>query len=134
MTNREMLELLCRDMGEVKVSVHRLEEDVASLKEDVTVLKEDVAGLKEDVTVLKEDVAVLKEDVTVLKEDVDSIKLTQENEIRKNILTISDGHIDLNRKLDEALKVEQEKEMTILRVTILENDMRIMKNQLGITA
>ena len=106
MTNREMLELLCRDMGEVKVSVHRLEEDVASLKEDVT----------------------------VLKEDVDSIKLTQENEIRKNILTISDGHIDLNRKLDEALKVEQEKEMTILRVTILENDVRIMKSQLGIMA
>ena len=120
MTNREMLEMLCRDMGEVKVSVHNLEEDVAVLKEDVAVLKEDVA--------------VLKEDVANLKEDVESLKLTQENELRKNIMTIADGHMDLNRKLDEALKVSQERERTILRVTVLENDMRIVKNQLGITA
>ena len=106
MTNREMLEMLCRDMGEVKVSVHNLEEDVA----------------------------VLKEDAANLKEDVESLKLTQENELRKNIMTIADGHMDLNRKLDEALKVSQERERTILRVTVLENDMRIVKNQLGITA
>jgi chromosome segregation ATPase len=138
------------DVSMLKEDVSGLKEDVSMLKEDVSVLKQDVAGLKEDVSVLKEDVTVLKEDVTVLKSDVailkdkvedhDSqfisikgelrdIRLTIENEITRNIRFIAEGHLDLIRKLDAALKIEQEKEMFSIRLTSLENDVRILKQK-----
>ncbi len=150
-------QLLDDRIGPVKEDVSVLKEDVAGLKEDVSVLKEDVAGLKEDVSVLKEDVSVLKEDVAGLKEDVSVLKedvsflkekvadhdsqfdsinrelrgihLTIENELTRNIRYIAEGHLDLIRKLDEALKIEQEKEMFSIRLTSLENDVRILKQK-----
>ena len=39
--------------------------------------------------------------------------------------------MDLSRKLDEALKVENEKEMLIIRVNTLENEMRRMKDKIN---
>ncbi len=127
------------DMRELKGRVQVLEEDVSALKEDVSVLKEDVSVLKEDVSVLKEDVSVLKEDVSVLKEDVSVLKedvsgihLTLENVTNRNIRVVAEGHLDLSRKLDEALKADTERELMHLRVNVLENDMRRVKEKVGI--
>lgn len=139
MTQNEMIRAIYDDMQDLKEDVHVLKEDVHALKEDVQGLKEDVQDLKvkvevlrEDVDVLKEDVSVLKEDVSVLKENVTGIQLTLENETNRNIRVVAEGHLDLNRKLDDALKVENEKEMMHLRVNVLENDMRRVKEKVGI--
>lgn len=40
-----------------------------------------------------------------------TLQLTLENETNKGIQIIAEGHLDLSRKLDEALKIEDEKEM-----------------------
>ena len=37
------------------------------------------------------------------------LQLTLENETTRNIKLIAEGHMDLNRKLDEALKIDNEK-------------------------
>lgn len=37
---------------------------------------------------------------------ITDIQLTLENETNRNIQIIAEGHLDLSRKLDEALKVE----------------------------
>lgn len=39
----------------------------------------------------------------------EDIQLTLENETNRNIKFIAEGHLDLSRKLDDALKVENEK-------------------------
>lgn len=118
MTQNEMIKAIYNDMQD--------------LKEDVHELKEDVHELKVKVEVLREDVDVLKEDVSVLKENVTGIQLTLENETNKNIRVVAEGHLDLSRKLDDALKVENEKELMYLRVNVLENDMRRVKEKVGI--
>ena len=46
---------------------------------------------------------------------ITDIQLTLENETNRNIKIIAEGHLDLSRKLDEALKVENEKEMLLIR-------------------
>ena len=46
-----------------------------------------------------------------LKSEVKSIRLTLENETNRNIRLIAEGHLTLERKLDESLKVNQEKEL-----------------------
>ena len=103
-----------------------------TLKDDVTTLKDDVTTLKDDVTTLKDDVTTLKDNTATLNNKVTDLQLTLENETNRNIRTIAEGHLDLSRKLDDALKVENEKEMLIIRVNILENDVCKIKTKLEI--
>lgn len=90
-------------------------------------LIKDVAVLKEDMKEVKQDIVELKEDVSVLKNQVRDIQLTLENVIGPNIRLIAEGYLDLNRKLDEALKVREQEEMMLLRLNSLENEVRRMK-------
>ena len=62
-----------------------------------------------------------------LKESIKDIQLTLENGTNRKIRLIAEGHLDLSRKLDEALKVENEKEMLLIRVNSFENDIRKLK-------
>lgn len=95
-------------------------------------VKKDVSGLKEDVSGLKEDVSGLKEDVSNLEKKVTDIQLTLENETNRNIKIIAEGHLDLARKLDEAVKKGMEDELLKIQVNVLENDVRRLKEQRGV--
>ena len=66
-----------------------------------------------------------------IKNEIKSIELTLENETNRNIQIIAKGHLDLVRKLDETLKVENEKEMLLLRVNHLENELRKVKERIS---
>lgn len=66
-----------------------------------------------------------------LENDVTDIKLTLENEIRTNIMRVAEGHLDLYRKLDDAQKIDNEKEMIAIRVNILETELRRVKERLA---
>lgn len=55
--------------------------------------------------------------------------MTLENETNKNIMRVAEGHLDLCRKLDEALKIDNEKEMMAIRLTIQENELRRLKDK-----
>lgn len=79
--------------------------------------------------VAKTNEPILKE-LEKLKFDVKDIRLTLENETNKSINIIAEGHLDLSRKLDEALKVDNEKEMLMLRVVRLENEVRKLKEKI----
>lgn len=87
--------------------------------------------LDNKVTHLEEDVSGLKEDVSGLKEKTSSIQMTLENETNRNIKIIAEGHLDLSRNLHDALKVNNEKEMLIIRVNSLEDDVRRIKEKLA---
>lgn len=55
--------------------------------------------------------------------EIKKINLCIENEIRPSIMRIAEAHLDLNRKLDEALKIDQQKEKMALRLNFLEGRM-----------
>ena len=59
------------------------------------------------------------------------VELTLENETNRNIQIIAEGHLNLSRKLDDALKVENEREMLLIRLNRLENEMRLVKERLN---
>ena len=65
-----------------------------------------------------------------LGKKINDIQLTLENETNRNIRIIAEAHLDLSRKLDEALKVENEKESLIMRVNRLENEVRQIKEKM----
>ncbi len=53
-----------------------------------------------------------------------------ENETNKGIHIIAEGHQDLDRKLNQALKIEEEKEIPMLRVNYLESELCKVKSRL----
>lgn len=110
--------------------------DLEMISEIVTKVMEpvrkDIAELREDVAEIKEDITELRRDATELQKDMAGVKLTLENEVRRGINIVCDGHIDLNRKLDMALDIREERERMELRILCLENDMRRVKERIEI--
>ena len=94
-------------------------------------LQGDVRTLKEDMQTLKEDVQVLKGDVQTLKERVTNIEITLVNETNRNIQLIAEGHLNLDRKLDEALKELHPNTMYHLKVNHLDGEVTKMKRILN---
>ena len=78
----------------------------------------------------KEDIQIIESLLAPIKRDINSIQLTLENETNRNIKIIAEGHLDLSRKLDEALKIDNEKEMLLIRVNHLENELRKVKERI----
>lgn len=132
MTQEQMIQCIYNDMQEMKQDIKELRQDVEVLKQEMKEVRKDVEALKQDVEVLKQDVEVLKEETTDAKYQIKSIQLTLENVINPNISIVAENHLDLSRKLSEAIKVENEKELFVLRVNRLEDDVRILKHKVGI--
>ena len=77
-----------------------------------------------------EDLKAIESMLEPIKRDIKSIQLTLENETNRNIKIIAECHLDLSRKLDEALKVDNEKELLLIRVNHLENELRKVKERI----
>ncbi|WP_320973486.1 hypothetical protein [Enterocloster bolteae] len=138
MTENQKMDLILQKLGGIEgglasvgEDVRSLQGDVQTLKGDVQMLKGDVQTLKEDVQTLKEDVQTLKGDVQTLKDRVTNIEITLENETNRNIQLIAEGHLNLDRKLDEALKELQPNTMYHLKVNHLDGEVTKMKRMLN---
>ena len=93
-------------------------------------VKNDVSELKEDVSALKSEMREVKDNVGTLQSPARPLKITRENETNKEIRRIA-GYSDLNRKPDETLRIENEKEIMKLYVSYLESEMKKMKTILS---
>ena len=122
--------ILKSEMAEVKADVAVLKADVAELKTDVAVLKSDVAELKADVSDLKREVVILKKNDQRQSNELRKIWMVLENEIRPSIKIIAEGHLNLDRKLNSMMKMYEQDQLLRLRVTNLENDVRILKDRM----
>lgn len=69
----------------------------------------------------------LESKMDIFEEKIIEIQITLDNEISKNIRIVAEGRLNLYRKLDDALKIENEKEMLLIRVNHLENELRRIK-------
>lgn len=110
-------------MAGLRVEMDELKAEVAELRAEMDELKAEVEKLKADMESLKDHVARLESRTT-------AVELTLENETNKGIHIIAEGHQDLDRKLNQALKIEEEKEVLMLRVNYLESELCKVKNKL----
>lgn len=146
---------LKNDVTDLKIDVAELKTDVAGLKIDVAELKNDVADLKTDVEGLKTDVARLKADVTGLKAEIIELKNRvgcledrmlilekrmdkMENELHKinlhletetdpGVQLIAESHIDLTRKLNEAIPAADKNLAYEVKVNYLIGEVRELR-------
>ncbi len=111
----------------IKSEVNDINSEVKDIKSEVNDIKSEVKGIKSEVNDINSEVKGIKSEVKDIKSEVKDIQMTLENETNKNIKIIAEGHFNLNRKLDDSLKVENEKELLLIRVTILENEVRRLR-------
>ncbi|WP_033124273.1 hypothetical protein [Eubacterium sp. ER2] len=129
MTSQELL-ISIGEMLEAKISP--LREDIRELRLDMSDVKQNISGLKQEMGSMRSEIGSMREEMGGVKQRLTRIETTLENETNRGIRIIAEGHLDLSRKLDDALKVDNEKELLLLRVTHLENEVHIIKERMAL--
>ena len=65
-----------------------------------------------------------------MKSSINKIEVSIENDVIKNINLLVEGQQNINSKIDEVLKFKDEKELLVVRIEILENEITRMKARL----
>ncbi len=95
----------------------------------ITTIESKLTNIESRMTNLESRMTNLEEEVSAIKEDVAEINLTLENEIRRDIRRVAEGHQDLSRMLHEAMKPHAEFEMLSIRLGWLENKVNKMSKK-----
>ena len=74
---------------------------------------------------------MILEKVIEIDKRLKKVEITLENETNKNIQLIAEGHLSLDRKLDEALKTLQPNTMYHLKVNHLYGEVKKLKEAIG---
>lgn len=120
------LKIILDEIQSVKAEVGSLRTEVGSLKTEVGSLKTEVGSLRRDMENME---SSLRQEI---RDGDNAIRLILENEIRPQIRIVAEGHLDLNRKLDEIKSEMKKNELLPARVSLLEKDMRMVKQKLAI--
>lgn len=136
MTEHEKLDLILQEMIGMKQS---LEGRMTGMEGRMTGLEQNLearmTGLEQNLegrmNGLQQQMTNLNARVIGIDGALTEVQLTLENETNENILVIADGHRDLLRKLDDALRVNNEKEIMLIRMNGLENELKILKQKIA---
>ena len=107
--------------------ITKVNTNMSEIKLDFNHMKSEITDMKSNITDMKSEVTDMKSDIKETKSDIKDIQMTLENVTNKNVKIIAEGHHDLNKKLDNALKIENEKELLLIRLTVLENEVARIK-------
>ena len=109
----------------------KFDQKLQPIKKEIVELKEDMSNVKEEIAGLKEDMSSVKAEIGRLNDRTAGVIIHLENVTDRGIKIIGEGHADLTRKLDEALKIENEKEILLLRMNYLEGELQMVKKRLS---
>lgn len=98
--------------------------EIVGVKGDINEMKGDIQCLKTDMQEMKTDMQKMKTDMQETRTDITKVQLHLENVTDKNIRIIAEGHVDLNRKLNDALRIKEDDELLRIRVNILEEEVQ----------
>ena len=138
MTTEEMLVSLVENVTNINSTLNNMNkqfDDVNSKINNMNKQFDDVSSkinnMNSQIEDINNQISEMKTDIQNLKSETREISLTLENETNRNIKIIAEGHLDLSRKLDKALTVENEKEMALIRINMMESEIRRIKEKLA---
>ena len=145
MTENEMLKEIYNEMQGIKSGMQEMKSDIQEMQSGMREMKSDMQKMQSGMQEMKSDIQEMQSGMQEMKSNIQEmqggmqemkseikgLQLTIENEINPNIRIIAEGHLDLTRKLDEALKVENEKEKMLIRVNTIENEVTKIKGKIA---
>ena len=127
MTTEEMLVSLVENVKNINSTLNNMNKQFDDINNQIAEMKTDIQNVKDETKQISE----MKTDIQKMKNEIREISLTLENETNRNIKIIAEGHFDLSRKRDKALTVENEKEMALIRINMMESEIRRIKEKLA---
>lgn len=118
-------------LTEVQSQVTEVQSRVTEVQSRVTGVESQVTGVQDQVMGLQGRIDNLEEEVKEVREDIHDIRITLENVTNRNVSIVAEGHLDLSRKLDEAIGISKESEIYKIKVNILEDEIRRLKERSG---
>lgn len=100
------------------------------LEQIAMLLEKSAEKTNEKISGIESKISGIEEKMTKMQEDILNIQLTLENVTNRNIKIIAEGHLDLSRKLNQALEVRDKEELALIRLNALEEDVRRIKIKL----
>ncbi len=122
MTTEEMLVSLVENVKNINSTLNNMNKQFDDVNSKINNMNSQIEDINNQIS-------EMKTDIQNLKSETREISLTLENETNRNIKIIAEGHLDLSRKLDKALTVENEKEMALIRINMMENEIRRIKEK-----
>ena len=87
----------------LKSELQPIRDDIREMKADIERMKADIEWMKADIERMKADIEQMKSAIEKLEHRVTDIELRMENGTDKSIRILAENHIDLSRKLDQAI-------------------------------
>lgn len=139
MTNRELLETIViklesidQRLGRVEQRLDKVEQRLDKVEQRLDKVEQRLDSLEQQFDSLEQRVSNLESGQIAMERRLTNIELTLENEVCRNICTIAEAHLDLSRKFNRALRVKEDDELVRVRLNVLENDVRKIKQRLEI--
>lgn len=132
MTTEEMLVSLVENVKNINSTLNNMNKQFDDVNSKFDDINNQISEMKADIQNVKDEtkqISEMKTDIQKMKNEIREISLILENETNRNIKIIAEGHLDLSRKLDKALTVENEKEMALIRINMMENEIRRIKEK-----
>lgn len=124
MTTEEMLVSLVENVKNINSTLNNMNKQFDDVNSKINNMNSQIEDINNQIS-------EMKTDIQNLKSETREISLTLENETNRNIKIIAEGHLDLSRKLDKALTVENEKEMALIRINMMESEIIRIKEKLA---
>lgn len=119
---------------------------MAVMKADIEEMKAKMAVMEADIEKLKAEVEVMKIDIQELRVDVDSLNasfeglqckvasigLHVENETDKYVRIVAENHIELSRKLDQAIPAVNRQNVYEMKVDYLEKEVKKIQSDVAV--
>ena len=125
-----------KDMGESEM-IQKIYEELIAFKDEMHAFKDEMHAFKDEMLAFKDETKRefedVKSEISVLKGKVAYVQLMLENETNRNIQIIAEGHLDLARKLNEAIRKGNSNELCNVRLNVLEGEVSRLKKQMQLT-
>lgn len=102
------------------------------MSEDTKLILEKLEEVISSVNKLEERVGSLEKRLDKVEQESRETRLQIENKIIANIQLLAESHLDLHKKVEAAMEAKTERELHLMRTAILEEDMRRVKEKVGI--
>ena len=140
MTDQELLHKIYSGMQSMSQEIQSMHSDMQSMNQEIQSIRSEMQSMNQEIQSIRSDMQSMSQEIQSLnarvdrlEERVSNLEMTLENETNRNIRIIAEGHLDVMRKLDDALEVTNEKEILLLRVNHLENEIQRIKKVISLT-
>ena len=121
-------------MDKMDMILERLEhvdKKIETMDKKIETMDKKIGTMDKKIETMDKKIETMGKKIETMDNDITSIKLTLENEVRTNIMKVAEGHLDLARNLQEAMKNNNQVEMLTVRVNVLESDVRELKQKIS---